>query len=44
MVKLAIGWPLGHKFVTSVIIGAKTVDQFEKNMEPADWDLPQEVW
>jgi aryl-alcohol dehydrogenase-like predicted oxidoreductase len=44
MVKLAIAWPLGRKFVTSVIIGAKTVDQFNKNIEPADWDLPQEVW
>jgi len=44
MGKLAIAWPLGRKFVTSVIIGAKNVDQFEKNMEPADWDLPKEVW
>ncbi len=44
MVKLAIAWPLGHKFVTSVIIGAKNVDQFEENMAPADWDLPREVW
>ncbi len=44
MAKLAISWPLERKFVTSVIIGAKTVDQLEKNIEPADWDLPQEVW
>jgi len=44
MVKLAIAWPLGRKFVTSVIIGARNVDQFEKNMAPADWDLPLEVW
>ena len=44
MTKLAIAWPLGRKFVTSVIIGVKNVDQLEKNMEPADWDLQQEVW
>jgi aryl-alcohol dehydrogenase-like predicted oxidoreductase len=44
MAKLAITWPLGRKFVTSVIIGVKTVDQLEKNMASADWDLPKEVW
>ena len=44
MVKLAIAWPLGRKFVTSVIIGARTVEQLEENLAPADWDLPQEVW
>ncbi|MEE4113129.1 MAG: aldo/keto reductase [Desulfobacteraceae bacterium] len=42
--KLAIAWPLGRKFVTSVIIGVRTADQLEANMAPADWDLPQEVW
>ena len=42
--KLAIAWPLGQKFVTSVIIGVKSVDQLEKNMAPADWNLPQDVW
>ena len=42
--QLAIAWPLGRKFVTSVIVGVKTVDQLEKNMAPADWDLPQDVW
>jgi aryl-alcohol dehydrogenase-like predicted oxidoreductase len=31
-------------FVTSVIIGAKNLDQFKENMEPADWDIPQDVW
>jgi len=44
MTKLAIAWPLGRKFVTSVIIGVKNVDQLGKNMEPADLDLPQDVW
>ena len=42
--KLAIAWPLGRKFVTSVIIGARNIDQLKKNIAPADWDLPQEVW
>jgi len=41
---LAIAWPLGRKFVTSVIIGVKNLDQLEKNMIPADWDLPKEIW
>ena len=44
MNKLAIAWPLGQKFVTSVIIGVKNLDQLEINMEPSEWDLPQEVW
>jgi len=42
--KLAIAWPLGRRFVTSVIIGVKTVAQLEENLASADWDLPQEVW
>ena len=44
MAKLAIAWPLGQKFVTSVIIGVRNLDQLEKNMAPADWDPPKEVW
>ena len=44
MAKLAIAWPLGRKFVTSVIIGVKNLDQLAKNMEPAEWDLPKKVW
>jgi aryl-alcohol dehydrogenase-like predicted oxidoreductase len=44
MTKLAIAWPLGRNFVTSVIIGVKNIDQLEKNMETAEWDLPSEVW
>jgi aryl-alcohol dehydrogenase-like predicted oxidoreductase len=44
MSKLAIAWPLGRKFVTSVIIGVKNIDQLELNMEPADWDLPEDIW
>ena len=41
---LAIAWPLKRKFVTSVIIGVKSVAQLEADMEPADWDMPEEVW
>ncbi|MGA9477093.1 MAG: aldo/keto reductase [Desulfobacterales bacterium] len=44
MAKLAIAWPLGRKFVTSVIIGVKNLDQLAKNMEPAEWDMPKKVW
>jgi len=42
--KLAIAWPLGRKFVTSVIIGVKSTAQLEADMEPADWDMPEDVW
>jgi aryl-alcohol dehydrogenase-like predicted oxidoreductase len=42
--KLAIGWPLGRKFVSSVIIGVKNLDQLKANMEAGDWDMPREVW
>jgi aryl-alcohol dehydrogenase-like predicted oxidoreductase len=41
---LAIAWPLRRNFVASVIIGVKTIAQLEENMEPADWDMPEEVW
>ena len=43
-IKLAIAWPLRRKFVTSVIIGVKNVSQLETDMEPADWDMPEDVW
>jgi aryl-alcohol dehydrogenase-like predicted oxidoreductase len=42
--KLAIAWPLRRKFVASVIIGVKNVSQLETDMEPADWDMPEDVW
>ncbi|MCU0592466.1 MAG: aldo/keto reductase [Desulfobacterales bacterium] len=44
MTRLAIGWPLGRKFVSSVIIGVKSVDQLKANLENADWDMPADVW
>jgi aryl-alcohol dehydrogenase-like predicted oxidoreductase len=44
MAKLAVAWPLGRKFVSSVVIGARTVGQLKENMEPGSWDAPREVW
>ena len=44
MIKLAIGWPLRRKFVSSVIIGVRTVDQLKTNLELGDWDVPEDVW
>lgn len=44
MVKLAIGWPLRRKFVNSVIIGIRTIEQLKANLEIGDWDVPEDVW
>jgi aryl-alcohol dehydrogenase-like predicted oxidoreductase len=44
MSKLAIAWPLGRRFVASVIIGVRNQDQLAANLEPGDWDMPQDVW
>ena len=44
MSKLAIAWPLGRRFVASVIIGVRSQDQLVANMEPGDWDIPHDVW
>ena len=44
MWKLAIAWPLRHRFVTSVIIGVKNQEQLELNLELSDWDMPEDVW
>jgi len=44
MARLAIAWPLGRKFVSSVIVGVRTVDQLDANLEIGDWDMPAEVW
>ena len=44
MAKLAISWPLGRKFVSSVIIGVKSLRQLKENLEAADWDMPSETW
>lgn len=44
MTRLAIAWPLQRRFVSSVIIGARTVQQLEENLVPGDWDMPQDIW
>jgi len=44
MAKLAIAWPLRRRFVASVIVGVRTCEQLASNMEPGDWDVPEDVW
>jgi len=44
MAKLAVAWPLKRRFVASVIIGVKNVDQLTANLELGDWDMPDDVW
>jgi aryl-alcohol dehydrogenase-like predicted oxidoreductase len=44
MSRLAIGWPLGRSFVTSVIIGVKDTAQLADNLALGDWELPPDVW
>ncbi len=44
MTDLAIGWPLGRKFVSAVVIGVKSLDQLEANLRAGDWDMPRNVW
>ena len=44
MAKLAVAWPLGRKFVSSVIIGVRDLDQLKANLEMGDWDMPRDVW
>ena len=43
-VQLAVAWPLRRPEVTSVIIGAKSVEQLELTMKPGDWDMPDDLW
>jgi aryl-alcohol dehydrogenase-like predicted oxidoreductase len=44
MAKLGIAWPLRRRFVTSVIVGVRNQDQLASNLEPGDWDMPEDVW
>jgi aryl-alcohol dehydrogenase-like predicted oxidoreductase len=41
--RVAIAWILHNRDVTSVIIGAKTMDQLKSNLAAGDWDLPESV-
>lgn len=44
MAQLAIGWPLGRRFVSSVIIGVRSAGQLTANLAAADWDMPADLW
>ncbi len=44
MAKLAIAWPLRRRFVASIIVGVRTREQLASNLEPGDWDMPEDVW
>ncbi len=44
MTQLAIAWPLGRPFVSSVIIGARSPTQLKQNMTAGEWDMPREIW
>ncbi|MFQ3621415.1 MAG: aldo/keto reductase [Spirochaetales bacterium] len=43
MAKLALAWPLTRKFLSSVIIGVRTLNQLEENLEALDWDMEPET-
>jgi len=42
--KLALSWILRDKRITSIIVGARKVEQLEENLVVGDWDLPADVW
>ena len=44
MAQLAIAWPLGRRFVSSVIVGVKSKEQLAANLAAADWEVPAELW
>ncbi len=44
MPKLAIGWLLKRRFVSSVIIGVRTQEQLGIGLEMGDWDIPEDTW
>jgi 1-deoxyxylulose-5-phosphate synthase len=44
MAELAVAWPLKREFVSSVVIGARTVEQLEANLKAGDRDLPDDLW
>jgi aryl-alcohol dehydrogenase-like predicted oxidoreductase len=44
MAKLAVAWPLGRKFVSSVIIGVRNLDQLKANLEMGEWEMPRDLW
>ncbi len=40
----AIRFPLRHPAVTCVVIGAKTRDQLDRNIDWFDTELPDSLW
>jgi len=44
MAKLAVAWPLKARFVASVIIGVRNIEQLKANLELGDWDMPGDIW
>jgi aryl-alcohol dehydrogenase-like predicted oxidoreductase len=44
MARLAIAWPLGRRFVASVVVGVSNAAQLASNLEAADWDMPEGLW
>jgi len=41
--KLAVAWLLSRKFVSSVLLGARSVEQLSVSLEATDYDLPESV-
>jgi aryl-alcohol dehydrogenase-like predicted oxidoreductase len=42
--QVALAWLLAMPGVTSVIIGARNVPQFQENLGAGDWEFPKEDW
>lgn len=42
--QIALAWLLADMRITSVIIGARTMEQLTDNVVPGDWDLPEQEW
>nr|WP_245354461.1 aldo/keto reductase [Brachybacterium sacelli] len=41
---LAVGYPLRHPAVSSVVLGMRTADQVRQNLERAAREIPEELW
>jgi aryl-alcohol dehydrogenase-like predicted oxidoreductase len=42
--QIALSWLLYDSRVTSVIIGARKIEQVRDNLVAGDWDMPEELW
>lgn len=43
MSQLALNWVLGNPIITSVIVGPRTMEQFEDNLGCLDWEIDDEA-